>query len=563
MNQHPSQFPNHQSELNYAFSDEPILLNGMKVIFDQSASVYPVNLQLKNGKTLNTSLAKSLSDNRRFSGALNVKKFKHIKNLTIHQDQYLYLNDDYRLTIISDQPWELDQAYEGNCGFSAVIMAKLYFAGNQKGRQKEITKIINAIYHNAKYEEMLVTEKVYLLEGQLMVKNGTILDRYKTQDNIIRVEFKNKLVEVIKKKGLIANKDGLVSTIKIEKKLPLPIAGINSIEIETTEGAIDIPVDQDGSFKVEAQKGFVKRQLEKQLSRYQYSDEESLRTYSPKRIDDYILIAGIIIFFKEHLTKDLASEDAKLWDDILKFDDIFRESNERARLKKVEDMQGKERVYKGHEKGDLALTKEGLYKLGHLMNVSEEYDDAKHQKYSFAAPAQYESDSKEYKVFSSILMHKNLRIPKNHFVFKWNEKLLENITYPCILGVTTGSMFFDKIEEDIIKGIKEKTEKETNQKRQEFKKYNYLTHWIFMPDENEIWSWGEKYELQRDSPKNLKKSEPKLNGLNISQDKIMSLNEIKEEKSKRGEYYIPVECVPVRNFSMNRKQSSSTDSTGF
>ncbi|MFB2817396.1 hypothetical protein [Umezakia ovalisporum] len=48
MNQRQSQFPNHQSGLNYAFSDEPILFNGMKVIFDQSASVYPVSLESKN-----------------------------------------------------------------------------------------------------------------------------------------------------------------------------------------------------------------------------------------------------------------------------------------------------------------------------------------------------------------------------------------------------------------------------------------------------------------------------------------------------------------------------------
>ena len=47
MNQRQSEFPSHQSGLNYAFSDEPILLNGMKVIFDQPTSVYPVNLQHK------------------------------------------------------------------------------------------------------------------------------------------------------------------------------------------------------------------------------------------------------------------------------------------------------------------------------------------------------------------------------------------------------------------------------------------------------------------------------------------------------------------------------------
>ncbi|NES69314.1 MAG: hypothetical protein F6K24_30840, partial [Okeania sp. SIO2D1] len=41
-------FPNHQIGLNYALSDEPILLNGMKVIFDQSTPVYPVTLEPKD-----------------------------------------------------------------------------------------------------------------------------------------------------------------------------------------------------------------------------------------------------------------------------------------------------------------------------------------------------------------------------------------------------------------------------------------------------------------------------------------------------------------------------------
>jgi hypothetical protein len=40
-------FPHFASELNYALSSEPILLNGMKVIFDQPVGVYPVNLESK------------------------------------------------------------------------------------------------------------------------------------------------------------------------------------------------------------------------------------------------------------------------------------------------------------------------------------------------------------------------------------------------------------------------------------------------------------------------------------------------------------------------------------
>ncbi len=40
-------FPHQKTGLNYALNDEPILLNGMKVIFDESVAVYPVHLQEK------------------------------------------------------------------------------------------------------------------------------------------------------------------------------------------------------------------------------------------------------------------------------------------------------------------------------------------------------------------------------------------------------------------------------------------------------------------------------------------------------------------------------------
>jgi hypothetical protein len=41
-------FPQLESGFNYAFSATPVLLNGMKVIFDKAAPVYPVNLKKKN-----------------------------------------------------------------------------------------------------------------------------------------------------------------------------------------------------------------------------------------------------------------------------------------------------------------------------------------------------------------------------------------------------------------------------------------------------------------------------------------------------------------------------------
>lgn len=47
MSQRNSEFPVSHSGLNYALSSEPLLLSGMKILFDQSASVYLVNLQSK------------------------------------------------------------------------------------------------------------------------------------------------------------------------------------------------------------------------------------------------------------------------------------------------------------------------------------------------------------------------------------------------------------------------------------------------------------------------------------------------------------------------------------
>ena len=48
MNERQTLFPASQPGFNYALTDEPILLNGMKVIFDQQVAVYPVTLERKD-----------------------------------------------------------------------------------------------------------------------------------------------------------------------------------------------------------------------------------------------------------------------------------------------------------------------------------------------------------------------------------------------------------------------------------------------------------------------------------------------------------------------------------
>lgn len=61
MSQHQSEFPLSHSELNYALSNEPLLLNGMKILFDQSATVYPVSVQPRDATTRTNSTLKHLA----------------------------------------------------------------------------------------------------------------------------------------------------------------------------------------------------------------------------------------------------------------------------------------------------------------------------------------------------------------------------------------------------------------------------------------------------------------------------------------------------------------------
>ena len=219
MSQYQSEFPNNRSELNYALSDEPILLNGMKVIFDQSASVYPVNLQPKNGKLLNTSLAKSLSDNIGFSGALDVSnEWNEILDLTI--EPKLFLNSNKRLDELIKDPWKLDQANEGNCGFASVMMAMLYLAGDEDEKKKVLIDLLKAIFYGNEYKGMKVTKE----------NTGT------------------------------QNRDS-------------------------------------------AAKGIINTRLKKRLSAYDYDmyREYGITISLPKNIADYVLIVGLMLFFKDYL----------------------------------------------------------------------------------------------------------------------------------------------------------------------------------------------------------------------------------------------------------------------
>jgi hypothetical protein len=46
----PSLFPHFSAEFTSAMADTPILVNGMRVIFDQPVTVHPVNLKQKEAR---------------------------------------------------------------------------------------------------------------------------------------------------------------------------------------------------------------------------------------------------------------------------------------------------------------------------------------------------------------------------------------------------------------------------------------------------------------------------------------------------------------------------------
>lgn len=159
-----SQFPVDQFEWGYALSDEPVLLNGMKVLFDKSASVYPVNLEPKNGVAFNSSMAKSLRNNRDFASGLSTYSMAQSLDWDDAKKLKIYASLT-RLNDLVENPYLVNQANEGNCGFAAVLMAMLYLAGANKldadakaAKQEVLKDLLNAIYHENKYKKMNATQ---------------------------------------------------------------------------------------------------------------------------------------------------------------------------------------------------------------------------------------------------------------------------------------------------------------------------------------------------------------------------------------------------------------------
>ena len=447
-------FPKHQIGLNYALSDEPILLNGMKVIFDQQASVYPVSLQVKDRQLLNTSLAKRLGNSNHFSDALSLPSWKTILKLEIGKTrdikgeinlQKVKLNNKKtkkyrqgRLETIASKPWTLDQGFEGTCGFASVIMAMLYLANKKTNKQKVIIDLLDAIYNRQDYKQMRFTEQ-----------------------------------------------------------------------------------------------GFVINRLENILSKYLH---ERTGSYSPKNLADYVLNVGLLNFFRDHLKNNSDENKQKMWEKIKDFNKIFPgfeeqrdQLNKGGTAKSIRELKDNENVIPGYKKGDLGMTIEALLELCQIVGIAEEntepiiLDSSKEYNNRLGKYTWFESTF-EYKVGKkSFLSHFK-------FLLKFNEKDFEMDIFPCILALTQGDMFMPK-------GGRKEEEKKRKEKEKEFANFDFVEHWVFMPNRDSIWTYS--YGMKKTEESELRKLIKSLTKYKLKESEV---NEIKTQ----CKYLIPAAIIPLK-----------------
>jgi len=157
---------------------------------------------------------------------------------------------------------------------------------------------------------------------------------------------------------------------------------------------------------------------------------------------------------------------------------------------KLANMDAKKRAPKGYKKGDMALTVFGLLKLCDWLGI-------KYKHYSHTQIEDYRQQliiNNTQNLDEEMLKYVKQKIADNENTrsLKANNDLVlkdqtgkvtkwDKITWPCIVGVNRYDFCLtkDKMGYD-------------DEKIKKFIDYNMLGHWIFMPDKNTVWTWGEK-----------------------------------------------------------------------
>ena len=132
----------------------------------------------------------------------------------------------------------------------------------------------------------------------------------------------------------------------------------------------------------------------------------------------------------------------------------------------------RKKVHSGYKKGDIGLTKEGLVELCNRVKIfSSDLIGTKNHK----------SDEQEYILFENTTNENELKLLQ----------LNNQIKFPCILGVADQA-FLEQLEH-----LKSLSLTEVIEKQAQWKSFNFLQHWIFMPTKNELWTYASKWEKSK------------------------------------------------------------------
>lgn len=331
-----------------------------------------------------------------------------------------------RLDEIVAEPWLLDQNQEGNCGFAAAIMAMLDITSKNLQLGQASAETVT----DGKRSKLIpLLDAIYTSKAIAPNQNGSNQYQYESEYRTLRATSK------------------------------------------------DSNSSRDG-------KAIIQNRLEKRLAHH--PDLGELMPY----LADYVLIVGLMLFFKDHVKKN----NGNLWNELVQFNKDVGHTWPQTHLKElgITDI-----TPSGPKKGDFALTVNGMLELcRHLGITTEHYTDNDLSTYQQQQEAPRQTRKKfEKETFGTYGQHRggirtlDVMNSRNHgkvtlATAPGNKIRWRDLQWPCIVGVYDKDHFNDP-----------KTEKFSQTVLKTYMPYNLLTHWIYMPSADEAWSWGYTADL--------------------------------------------------------------------
>lgn len=250
-------------------------------------------------------------------------------------------------------------------------------------------------------------------------------------------------------------------------------------------------------------KGIVQNRIEKRLQHYKGTNGEVF----PAHPTDYSLLVGLMIFYKDYLRQ----KKTKLYQEQADFERKVGGKPGTDIKDKLHDLKADITVQSGYKKGDMALTEEGMRhlceKLGMALKptftssiiIQAALKDSKEPKKFAANKAPGLITQCDKDISLGVLVSKGdkstiqLSEPsKNPGKFQW-----KRLTWPCIVGVYLPGDFLEKdyVDDKWLLPTDQIEKDKAIKKLANYMPYNLLTHWIFMPNEKTIWTWGKEIDL--------------------------------------------------------------------